>query len=118
MAPDGDNWFRVDNFSAHVTSGDDGSVIVSLAGEFDLSTAEDLRETLVRSEVLDAPQVRIDLSGLTFLDSTGIGLLVAACKRVRNAGGTFSVNCGLGPVPRQVLEAAGLIEYLDVEDAV
>ena len=90
-------------------------VVVSLAGQFDLSTAEDLRERLVDSKVLDAPQVRVDLGAVTFLDSSGIGLLVGACKRVRRAGGTFSACCGTGPA-RRILEVAGLIDYLQVED--
>ena len=116
MAIQGESWFRQDDFSTKVTPGDDASVIVSLAGEFDLSTAEDLRECLVRSEVLDASRVQVDLSEVTFLDSSCIGLVVAACKRVRSAGGTFSVRCGAGPA-RQTLEVSGLVGYLQVEAA-
>lgn len=113
----GVNWSRQDDFSAKVTRGGDGLVVVSLAGQFDLSTAEDLRESLVSSAVLGAPRVRVDLSEVTFLDSSGIGLLVSACKRVRSAGGTFSASCGDGPA-RRILEVAGLIEYLHVEEVV
>ena len=112
-----DNWLRQDDFSAKVTRRDDGLVIVSLAGQFDLSTAEDLRESLVSSEVLGASRVRVDLGEVTFLDSSGIGLLVSACKRVRSAGGRFSASCGNGPA-RRILEVAGLVEYLHVEDGV
>ena len=115
MTIQGDSWFRQDDFSAKVTRGDNGFVVVCLAGQFDLSTAEDLRESLASSQVLDAPRVRVDLGEVTFLDSSGIGLLVGACKRVRSAGGTFSTSCGDGPA-RRILEVAGLIEYLQVED--
>jgi anti-sigma B factor antagonist len=117
MSMQSDNWLRQDDFSAKVTRGEDGLVIVSLAGQFDLSTAEDLRESLVSPEVLGAPRVRVDLSEVTFLDSSGIGLLVSACKRVRSAGGTFSASSGGGPA-RRILEVAGLIEYLHVEEVV
>jgi len=115
MAIQGDNdiWFRQDDFSAVVSPDGDGSVVVSLRGEFDLSTAADLRECLVHSEVVKATNVQIDMTGVTFLDSSNIGLLIAACKRTRSSGGAFSVTCGDG-VPRRVLEISGLVEYLQV----
>jgi anti-sigma B factor antagonist len=64
--------------------------------------------------VLDAKRVYVDLSKVTFLDSSMIGLLVAACKQVRNTGGRFSVTCGEG-VALRVLQISGLVEYFDVE---
>lgn len=75
---------------------EDGGVLVSIWGELDLATAAALREILVSPEVFDAPKVRVDLTGVEFLGSTGIGVLVTACKRVRALGGTFSVICGRG----------------------
>jgi anti-sigma B factor antagonist len=91
----------------------DGSVMVTLAGEFDLSTAADLRERFVSPEVFDAEHVQVDLTSVSFLDSSSIGILVSACKRIRSTGGAFSVICGDG-VARRVLEVSGLIEYLQV----
>jgi anti-sigma B factor antagonist len=95
---------------------EDGGVLVSIWGELDLATAAALREILVSPEVFDAPKVRVDLTGVEFLGSTGIGVLVTACKRVRALGGTFSVICGRGE-PRRVLEVSGLNEYLQIGDA-
>ena len=102
------------NFTAEVTDADDAT-IVSLAGEIDISSAGALREVLVLPEVLQAPWVRLDLTKVEFLDSPGIGMIVSACKRVRALGGAFSVTCGEGKV-RHILEVAGLLEYLHVED--
>ena len=102
-------------FTAEVRD-EDGATVVALAGEIDLSSAGALREVLVLPEVLNAPTVRVDLSKVEFLGSMGIGLLVAARKRIKNSGGTFSLICGQGQ-PRRVLEIAGLFEYLEVEDA-
>jgi anti-sigma B factor antagonist len=102
-------------FTAEVRD-DDGATVLTLAGEIDLSSAGALREVLVLPEVLNAPTVRIDLSKVEFLGSTGVGLLVTACKRIRNSGGTFSLICGQGE-SRRVLEISGLIEYLEVEVA-
>ena len=93
----------------------DGATVVSLAGELDLRTAGALREVLVLPEVLNAPAVRVDLTKVNFLGSTGVGLLVSACKRVKASGGTFSVICGRNGA-RLVLETSGLLDYLHVED--
>jgi anti-sigma B factor antagonist len=110
---DNDNWFREADFSTHVIEREDGTAEVILAGEFDLSTAADLRECLVRTEVLDAKRVRIDLTEVTFLDSSSIGLLIAACKRIRGGGAAFAVTCGSGPALR-VLQISGLEDYFEV----
>ena len=94
---------------------EDGIMVVSLAGEIDLSNAATLREVFVLPEVLTAPAVQVDLTRVEFMGSTGVGVLVSACKRKRHSGGAFSVVCPQNPVWR-VLELLGLIEYLNVED--
>lgn len=58
--------------------------------------------------------VKVDLTRVTFLGSTGIGLLVAACKRIRSTGGAFSMRCGDG-MALGVLQISGLVEFLEVE---
>lgn len=93
---------------------ENGATVVSLRGELDLSTAAELREVLVASEVLNAPAVRVDLTKVDFLGSTGVGVLVSACKRVKASGGTFSVISGQNEFGR-ILEIAGLLDYLHVE---
>jgi anti-sigma B factor antagonist len=90
--------------------------LVKLAGELDLSTAPRLREVLVQTEVIDSLAVEIDLTAVEYLDSTSIGLLVVTCKRIRSAGGQFSLRCDEGIVYR-VLEVTGLIDLLNVECA-
>jgi anti-sigma B factor antagonist len=92
----------------------DEVTLVELAGELDLATAPQLRECLARPEVLDSPVVCVDLGNVTFLGSTGIGLLVAACKRVRSTGGAFSVRCR-DEMVLQVLQIMGLVDFLEVE---
>ncbi len=105
---------EVGHFGAEVTE-HDGAVIVSLTGELDLSNAENLRETLVRPDVLNAPSVNVDLTQARFLDSCGIGLLVSACKRLRASGAGFSVSCGHS-MARRVIEIAGLLDYFEITD--
>ena len=88
-------------------------VLVAMGGELDVRAAPYLRERLTEA-VRDAPEeVRVDLSGVTFLDSIAIGLLVSTKRRVSDYGASFSVDGGHPPV-RLVLEIMGLIEYLNV----
>jgi anti-anti-sigma factor len=93
-----------------------GTAVVVLAGEFDLSRAEELREQLASPEVLAASAVRVDLTEVEFLESVTIGLIVTACKRVRAGGGSFSVICGPQGIARKVFVLDGLLEYLDVQE--
>jgi anti-sigma B factor antagonist len=88
----------------------DGLTIVELAGELDLATAAQLRECLTQPEVFDASAVRVDLTKVAFLGSTGIGLLVAACKRARASGGSFQITGSRGMAQRTI-EISGLTEY-------
>ena len=66
---------------------------VSVGGEVDLSTAPELKEVL--NGVIDggARFVLVDLSAATFIDSTTLGVLMGAVKRVRPEGGEIAIAC-------------------------
>jgi anti-sigma B factor antagonist len=67
--------------------------VLEVGGEVDVYTAPRLRERL--TELIDggARNVVVDLGRVDFLDSTGLGVLVGAHKRLRPVGGTFSLVC-------------------------
>jgi ABC-type transporter Mla MlaB component len=68
------------------------AVVVEVGGEIDLHSAPRLREELGRAlESNTPPRVIIDLAGVSFIDSTGIGVLVGALKRAREAKGELRV---------------------------
>lgn len=67
------------------TSGD--RTIVQVAGEIDVYTAPTLREELATQQDAGAVDLVIDLTGVPFMDSTGLGVLVGALKRARTTGG-------------------------------
>ena len=92
-----------------------GLTVMELFGELDLSTAGALREALLMLELDGGLGIEIDLRRLTFLGSTGVGVIVAACKRVRASGGTFSVSCDHN-LARRVIEVAGLVDFLELHD--
>src|SRR5437879_3525986 len=89
-------------------------VVIALSGEIDLSNAVDVKavgEMAVKSPGVSV--VEFDLSAVTFIDSTGIGALVA----VHNAAELRRVSVRIGaasdPVLR-VLSIAGLNEFFGV----
>ncbi len=77
---------------ARVTSRDVGDrTVVEVEGEIDVSSADTLRDQL--SDLLDRDRTDlvIDLRAVTFLDSTGLGVLVGTLKKVRLAGGRLQL---------------------------
>jgi anti-sigma B factor antagonist len=63
--------------------------VVSVAGEIDVHSGPSLREHLLRALASGERNLVVDLSGVSFLDSSGLGVLVTAHKRARAAGGAL-----------------------------
>ena len=84
------------------------TVVVTPEGDIDLETATYLREVL-RRVVADKQDGRIDVDmrAVTFLDSSGIGMLVAARRAAEIKGITLRLR-EPGPMVRMVLEVANL----------
>ena len=93
------------------TAGQAETVIVEVAGELDLHAASGLRAELARATAAQSPRVAVDLSGVPFIDSTGVGVLVGALKRAREAGGRMAF-CGAQPRVTRVFEITGLLDVL------
>lgn len=72
--------------------------VLEVGGEVDVYTAPGLRERLI--ELIDAGSRRVvvDLGRVDFLDSTGLGVLVGALKRLRATGGTLALVCDKEPI--------------------
>lgn len=90
----------------------DGGVTLALAGEIDLGNVAGLRARLLDLSQGEAGTVRVDLGGVTFLDSTAIGVLVQARKRFAAEGIPFHLITASERV-RRTFEVAGVAEYLD-----
>lgn len=87
----------------HIQDGD-GQQQVRIRGDVDLATAHQLRDALVQ---LATSSVALDLSGVTFLDSSGIGVLLTARERIVAEGKEFTIHSASDTV-RQVLTYSGL----------
>jgi anti-sigma B factor antagonist len=91
----------------------DGVSIVSATGEIDIATAPALREQLELSIDRRPDVVVVDLLGVTFMDSTALGVLIGALKRCRDADGTMRIVVSDARVLK-VFEITGLTELFSI----
>jgi len=93
----------------------DGIGDVSLLGAFDLMAHAELERTLMRLvDESDGQGVRLDLSGVIFLDAGTLGVLARAGRRARRRGARVVVR-NLRPMHRRMLAIVGDLD-IDVED--
>lgn len=97
--------------------GHDAVVVVTVVGEVDMATAPRLRQALVEAIGDGNGGVVVDLDGVDFLDSTGLGVLLGAVKRLRSTGGDLALARAVPQVAR-VFEVTRLVEILPLHDTV
>ena len=83
-----------------------GASIVVLKGDVDLESSPAAREVLLKS-VEGAGKVLVDLSSVTYIDSSGVASLVEALQAAKRNGGRFALVAASDPT-RRVLELARL----------
>jgi anti-anti-sigma factor len=83
-----------------------GAVIAEVTGDIDLSTVASLREPLFEAADSGQPLI-VDLNRISFIDSTGLGVLIAAARRARNHGGSLHAVCSR-PQTRKLLWMTGV----------
>ena len=105
-------------FDTEVT--DDESVVIRPQGRLNLLAAPKLREVVAQSVAQGRARIVVDLSATTFMDSSGLGALIAGLKSARQGGGTLRIAC-LTPQVEMVLKLTNLDRvlrpYASVEDA-
>jgi anti-sigma B factor antagonist len=69
----------------------DGCAVVTVAGDVDISTSPELRSALADATASGARAIVVDLSDVSFVDSTALGVLVGAYTAVRNNGGRLAI---------------------------
>lgn len=79
---------------AEVTfSGADGALFAYLVGEIDHHAAQRLRQAIDARLALAAPaRLILDFGGVTFMDSSGVGLILGRQKRMRELGGVLVIQ--------------------------
>lgn len=92
-------------------SSENGAVVLDLTGEIDLATAPEFEARL--GAVNTGGRVVVDLSKVTFIDSTGLRVLITGHEAAEAAGGSLAIVATDGPVTK-LFSITGVDEWLDV----
>ena len=89
--------------------------VIRVSGDLDVAGAPELRQGVLTAVADGARWITLDLSDLDFIDSFGIGAVVAALKRTRQRGGDLRLVCPVRRV-RRVFEICGLDRIMTLGD--
>lgn len=95
----------------------DGHAVLEVGGEVDIYTAPRLRERLVELVDKGHHHVIVDMTGVDFLDSTGLGVLVGGLKRVRSHEGALALVCDQERILK-IFRITGLTKVFPIYDTV
>lgn len=90
--------------------------MIAVAGELDLASGPELEAELERIAGPDTRLLVIDLSGLDFMDSTGLSIIVRAHQRLGGEGCELGLVRG-SPQVQRLLDLTGVAERLRIVDA-
>ncbi|WP_460362983.1 STAS domain-containing protein [Actinocorallia lasiicapitis] len=96
---------------------ENGVIVVSPAGEVDVFTAPLLREFLLNLLDDGMRKLVVDLAAISFLDSTGLAVLVGIWQRLRNHEGSFALAAA-NPRIARVLRTTRLDQSLSLHETV
>ncbi|MGI8774621.1 MAG: anti-sigma factor antagonist [Actinomycetota bacterium] len=91
--------------------------VVDVKGEIDVYTAPKLREKLIELVSEGSYNVVVNLEGVDFLDSTGLGVLVGALKRVKAHDGNLALVCTQDKILK-IFKITGLTKVFPIHDSV
>jgi anti-sigma B factor antagonist len=91
--------------------------VVSVKGEVDLYTAPSLKERVADLVSSGRHRLAVDLAGVEFMDSTGLGVLIGGLKRCKEAGGSLALVAPREPVVK-VLAITGLDKVFPIHEDV
>ena len=91
----------------------DKGTVIEVQGEVDLYSSPRVREAIVTATRAKASPVVVDLSGVGYMDSSGVATLVEGLQFSRRYGGAFRL-AGLTPGVRQVFAFAKLDKVFDI----
>lgn len=94
-------------------------IVVEVGGELDLYTAPSFRDSVLEAASDEGPRkVIVDFHRLGFIDSSGLGAIVACLKHLRERGGELTLAAPEGSGLRRLLKLTGLDRVLTVYTSV
>ena len=94
-----------------------GWAVVDITGDLDMASAPALRTLILQLLSAGTRLIAVDLTATDFVDSTGLGMLVAALKRVRTHDGELVVVCP-DPRLRRIFELTELVSVFGLRHSV
>jgi anti-anti-sigma factor len=91
------------------------TAVVALEGEIDLSTAPDAERRIADAEENGEVDIVVDLRAVTFMDSSGLRVLLTAHRRAEENGRRFALVRGSEAVDR-LLDVTGLADRIELLD--
>ncbi len=88
--------------------------IVKLTGELDISCAEELKNVFDKNIEEKFLDIRVDMSNLQYIDSTGVGIIVGAMKKLRNGGKDIFLQNPRDNV-KKIFRITGLDQIINME---
>ncbi|WP_070121636.1 STAS domain-containing protein [Bacillus marinisedimentorum] len=105
------------NLQIDVQEKDKNAYHVTVSGEVDAYTAPELRETITPLTKNEGINIVIDLAGVSYMDSTGLGVFIGLLKSVRANNGTLTLT-GMSDRVTRLFEITGLNEVMEIDPAV
>jgi len=99
----------------HTSETTDGFVICRPVGELDAFTVSQFRQSL--ADLASSERLVIDMSGIPFVDSAGLGALIGGIRRTRELGGDVAVACDR-PTLVRLLRTTGFDRIVSVTETV
>jgi anti-anti-sigma factor len=104
---------RFASFVLHEETPDDGTRVIAVEGDADMSTAVKFNESFFSASRSGVRRVIADLTEVSYIDTTMLNALVVGHRRMGRDRGKFAVVCN-GPKVGRVLEVTGLGQILEV----
>ena len=93
------------------------AVVVAVTGEIDLFTTPEFKAAVATATSLDADTVLVDITRATFLDSSSLGVLIGAHRRLARRGRRFAIACDQQPILK-VLRVTWLDGVFDIVESI
>ncbi|WP_102345700.1 anti-sigma F factor antagonist [Bacillus sp. Marseille-P3661] len=91
-------------------------LLIRLTGELDHHTAEELRTKVTNAiEKNKIVHIVLNLEELTFMDSSGLGVILGRYKQIQSQGGEMLV-CSISPAVKRLFEMSGLFKIIRLVD--